>query len=53
MTEDSNEYTTTKIWTISKKLLKAISAYTGQTMVVIFHRLVTEEAKRLGIKLPD
>lgn len=39
-------YTTIKIWTQTRKLLRLIAASTGERMVEVMHRLVTAEWDR-------
>lgn len=44
------EFTTIKVWTETRKLLRLIAALTDESLVEAMHRLVSEEAiQRLAI----
>ena len=45
--KQDDKYTTLRIWTSSVQKLRLIYALTGETMVKILDRLITEELKRL------
>jgi hypothetical protein len=44
------EYQTIRVWTRTLKKLRLVSALTGERMVVVMDRLVTEELKRVEQK---
>lgn len=41
------EYTTIRIWTRTLRALRLIAALTGESMVQVLDRIVTEELKRV------
>lgn len=41
---------TIKFWASTRRLANIVRAYTGESLVAFLHRLVTEEATRLGVK---
>lgn len=46
-----HEFTTIKVWTETRKLLRLIAALTGESLVEAMHRLASEEAiQRLAIE---
>jgi hypothetical protein len=45
--KQEDKYTTLRIWTSSVQKLRLIYALTGETMVKILDRLLTDELKRI------
>jgi hypothetical protein len=43
----NNDYTTTRIWTRTIKLLRMLHALTGESAVSILHRLIAQELQRV------
>ena len=44
---------TVKMWRSTLALLRRIAYHTDETQVALYDRLVKEEAKRLGIEIPE
>jgi hypothetical protein len=45
-----NEFQTIKVWRKTYKSLKLIAALTGETMVILFQRLTSDELSRVKSK---
>jgi len=43
----TNEYTNTRIWTKTIKILRMLHALTGESIVSIMHRLAEQEFQRV------
>ena len=45
-----HEFQTIKLWQSTYKLIKLVAALTGESMVVLFHRLILDELVRVKKK---
>lgn len=48
----ANKFTTTKLWTKTLKLARIVSAYLGEPVAVLIHRLLEQEAADKNIPAP-